>query len=1108
MSQSNETTTKFKVDISELQKAMQEAKRAVAVANSEFKAVSSSMDDWTKSSDGLSAKLKQLDTTLNSQKSVLSNLERQYELTVKQFGEGSKAADDLKIKINNQKAAINKTEKEITKFESALDELSTVEDTAAKAGQDVADGLEEMGDSAKEAEGGFTVLKGAIATFVGNALTKLVDGLKEGITNLVSFADEANNAMNSFQASTGATAEEMAEFNDVMKKIYKGNYGESFDDIAGAMGEIKRMSGDIGADELEKMTTKALILRDTFDFEVSESMRATNSLMDQFGISADEAFTLMAQGAQSGLNQNGDLMDVINEYSVHFQRAGYSAEDMFNMLSNGVEAGTWSVDKLGDAVKEFNIRMSDGSAKDAVEALGFSWEGVSESWSAGGEEAKEIFNMLINEMDGMEDSVEGYGIGVGLLGTMFEDLGFDAVYALTQTEGEITNTKDALEEINAVKYKSVGNAISGIGRSLKTDILMPLGEKLLPIISDLAVKFEEWLNNPKTQEGIKNLTDRVAEFVENGLQTIKDGVNWFLSNKDYITAGIAGIATALGALAILNFKTLITSFKTWASTTKLVTAAQSALNVVMNMNPIGIIITLIAGLVAAFVVLWNKSDSFREFWINLWDNITSFFKTAWEGIVAFFTETIPNLISNIGTWFSELPSKIWEWLVNTALKIAEWGMDIRQKAIDAVTGFIDNVVTFFKELPSKIWEWLVNTALKIAEWGMDIRQKAIDAATGFIDNVVTFFKELPSKLYDWLVQTIVNVTVWSIEFVQKAKDAAKNFIDNVITFFKELPSKIWEWLVNTATKAAEWSVNMQNKAKETAKNFIDNLINFFKELPSKIWEWLKNTATKAAEWSVNMQDKAKETAKNFIDNLISFFKELPSKIGTWLKNTFTKVSDWGMNMREKATDTASSFVSKIVDFVKELPSKIGDWLKNTINKVTNFGINLKDKATSAGKKLVDGIVDTVKGLPEKIKEIGSNIVEGLWNGIKNMGSWIKDKVGGFFGDIVSGVKDKLGINSPSKVFADEVGKWIPEGIAVGIDKNAKSVLSSMRDLTADSVAAAREGVTGGTVTGGVTNSGAVGATYNFYQTNNSPKALSRLEIYRQSKNLLGFAGGA
>lgn len=130
MADNYDTTTKFKVDISELKSAMQEAKRQVSLANSEFKAVSSSMEDWTKSSDGLSAKLKQLSSNLESQEKVLNSLESQYELVVKEMGEGSKEADNLKIKINNQQAVINNTKSEIKKYETALDDLSNSEDKA------------------------------------------------------------------------------------------------------------------------------------------------------------------------------------------------------------------------------------------------------------------------------------------------------------------------------------------------------------------------------------------------------------------------------------------------------------------------------------------------------------------------------------------------------------------------------------------------------------------------------------------------------------------------------------------------------------------------------------------------------------------------------------------------------------------------------------------------------------------------------------------------------------------------------------------------------------------------------------------------------------------
>lgn len=881
MPKNNETTTKFKVDVSELKKSMQEARKQVAYANSEFKEASSSLDDWSKSSDGISAKLKQLNSNLSSQKKVLSEYEKALEEVKKEYGENSAEALDYATKLNNQRAVVNKIEKDISSYEDALTEVSKAEKIAAKTGQDVSEVLDNMGKKAEDAGDGFTVLKGAVAEVVGNVLTKLVEVLKDGITNLVTFGDTANKALNDFQASTGASTAEIAEFEDTMKNIYKGNYGESFEDIAGAMSEVKKIAGDIGADELEKMTTKALILRDTFDFEVSESMRATNSLMDQFGITADEAFNLMAQGAQSGLNQNGDLLDVINEYSVHFQRAGYSADDMFNMLSNGVETGTWSVDKLGDAVKEFNIRMSDGSAKDAVEALGFSWESVSEAWAAGGDEANYMFNMMMTELEGLEDTTEGYNIGVGLLGTMFEDLGYDAVLALSQTDGEINKAKDSMEEINAIKYNSVGEAFKGIGRRIQTDLVLPISEKLLPIISDLAVKFSEWLNDPATQAGIQKLTDSIAEFVDNGLITVKNFIAWFLENKDAVIAGLAGIATGF-----LAFK-VVTLIQGVQQAMQGMTIAQYALNLAMSLNPIGILIALLAGLVAAFVVLWNKSDEFRNFWLEVWDNVKAVCSKAIDAIVKFFTVTVPKAL------------------------------------------------------------------------------------------------------------------------------------DKMITFLSKLPSRVWEWL----------------------------------------------------------------------------------------SDTINRVSKWSSNMISKAGQMASGFVNKTIEVVKSLPSKIGDWLGAVVTKVGSFAVDLSEKGRQAGQNLIDTLINKVKQLPEKITSIGSDIVKGLWNGINDMASWIGGKIQSFGEGVLNGIKDFFGIHSPSKVMADEVGKWLPEGIAVGITKNAKSTLTAMKDLAMDTVGSARAALSSNGVTGGLGSVSRGGVVNNFTQVINSPKQLSRLEIYRQSKNLLGYAGG-
>ena len=236
--------------------------------------------------------------------------------------------------------------------------------------------------------------------------------------------------------------------------------------------------------------------------------------------------------------------------------------------------------------------------------------------------------------------------------------------------------------------------------------------------------------------------------------------------------------------------------------------------------------------------------------------------------------------------------------------------------------------------------------------------------------------------------------------------------------------------------------------------------------------------------------------------------DLGIKLGELYVKLYTNIGEWALNIIKKGAEAGSNFVTSVVNYVKEIVPKVWNWLVSVITKVVEWRASLIAKGIEAGKGLVDAVVNKVKELADKMKSIGADVVKGLWNGINNTGQWLKDKISGFVGNVTDWLKSFFGINSPSKLMADEVGKFLPQGIAVGIDKNAKSVMESMKNVTMGAVSGARAGL----VTGGsVSTSGAVGVAggvvNNFYQTNNSPKALSRLEIYRQSKNLLGLAGG-
>lgn len=191
--------------------------------------------------------------------------------------------------------------------------------------------LDNFSIKAKLAEIKSMGLKGALGKLAGGfaigvAIKKTVDGLIDCTKN----AQELQGGLNDLQIQTGMTDEEMHGMGDTIKNIYAKNLGEDYRDVANALGEVKTQTGLTG-EELEKTTQNALLLRDTFDMEVNESIRSVDMMMDKFGITSDEAFNLIAQGSQNGLDKNGNMLDSINEYSVHFQQLGFDAEEMFNM---------------------------------------------------------------------------------------------------------------------------------------------------------------------------------------------------------------------------------------------------------------------------------------------------------------------------------------------------------------------------------------------------------------------------------------------------------------------------------------------------------------------------------------------------------------------------------------------------------------------------------------------------------------------------------------------------------------------------------------------------------------------------------------------------------
>ena len=382
------------------------------------------------------------------------------------------------------------------------EDMLSAQDEAKKGGNKLADIAKAGG---KAIAGGFAVVGGAAIAAGGYG---------------VNLANDMDSAMNQFMATTGHAAESAEYYQDVLEKIYANNYGEDFQDIADSMALVNKNLGDMSAENLQSTTEAAFALRDTFDYDITESTRAAKAMMDNFGVSGEEAFELIASGAQNNLDYSGELIDSINEYSVQFGKLGFTADDMFNIFQKGADSGAWNLDKVGDAVKEFSIRAIDGSdsTKQGFEACGLSADKMAAEFGKGGESAKKAFSETVKALSSIEGPLERDAAGVALFGTMWEDLGPDVIAQLGDIEDGAYSTGNALEDIQDVKYDDLGSMLEGLKRSVEM-LALPLGEALIPVLTEL---IEEVL--PVIQEVLPDVIEAFETFLEPVLQLASEAL--------------------------------------------------------------------------------------------------------------------------------------------------------------------------------------------------------------------------------------------------------------------------------------------------------------------------------------------------------------------------------------------------------------------------------------------------------------------------------------------------------------------------------------------------------------------------------------------------------
>lgn len=667
--------------------------------------------------------------------------------------------------------------------------------------------------------------------------------------------------------------------------------------------KIKNIVAALGIDKI--ISTAFGILNNSIDGAISrlDTLNNYTKVMPNLGISSEDA--------QKSISKMSDklsgLPTTLDEGALAVQRFTSKNNDVakstdyFLALNNAILAGGAGTEIQSSALEQLSQSYAKGSMdmmewrtlqmampaqlNQVAKAMGMTTEAVGAGLRGADKDVAYVRDVTMEEfMDAIvrlnQEGADGFA--------SFEE------QARNSTGGIATSITVAKTQI----VKGVADIINSLDQFLKDEGLGGIGE----IISNIGKKSKEVL-------------DYVAQKLPKTIKFLKD-----------IAPVVAAITTAFivfkGALAIKDIiKSVRQSFV--------------LLNATLAANPILLIVSLIAGLVVAFIYLWNNSESFRNFWIGLWDSIKKVVSTAVNFIVQWFNKIVDFVKNN------------WQGILFFIANPFVGGFKLLYDNCEVFRNFINN----------------------------------------FIESIKNFF-----------------VNGWN----------------NIVSFFTE-----------------------------TIPQWIQNVINWFSQLPYMIGYHIGQILGNIIQFGINLWNWITVDLPQIIQGIIDWFASLPSKIQEWLNNTINNIKDWGVNVYNVTSNWMSRTIEAVVNWFRQLPGRIWTWLMDVISKVKNWGTDLVNKAKEAAQNMFNTIVDIIKGLPDKMMEIGRNIVEGLWNGIKNAKDWMKQKVGEFAKGILDGMKDSLGIHSPSTKARDLVGKFIPQGVAVGVEANTDSALRAIDNMNDD-----------------------------------------------------------
>ncbi|EAE9329616.1 hypothetical protein BWG24_11705 [Listeria monocytogenes] len=526
--EANSSSAKRRQELSKLESEQDRLSRSNERLDQELELQIATMGDGAKETDKLKASQMVLGRQMGNTANQVKNLEQQLELAKKEYGKNSQEVEALEKELLSAKTAY-------ANFGNELD----------KTNKD----LGVFGVKTKAA--GENISKAGAGMSAGITVPVLAIGAAS-----IQAAENVADSQSKITGALGATEAQTAELSATARTIYSNGYGESLEEVTDALTRVKLKMRDLDGKELEQATVTAMNLAATFDADVNEVVRGGDGLMKNFKISSEEAFQKLAWGAQNGLNFSDELFDNISEYAPLFSQAGFSIDEMFAILDAGTQEGAYNLDYVNDLVKEFGIRIQDGSKSttEAMSEMSGSTKKMFKEYQKGKVSAAEMFKAIGKDLKGMDDQQKATQLGTALFGTKFEDLGNKAVYAMTDAQTGLMDTKGALDKLNT---SAESNHQLEVAMRALQDAIADIGTALAPVMTEIAgaaKEFASWFKglDDETKKLIIGLAATAA-----AIGPVTAGIGLLMMTLNPVSATIAGVG--LGILAVGGALVAVTS---------------------------------------------------------------------------------------------------------------------------------------------------------------------------------------------------------------------------------------------------------------------------------------------------------------------------------------------------------------------------------------------------------------------------------------------------------------------------------------------------------------------------------------------------------------------